>query len=277
MKKLKHIKLFEEFDDFEYVDDDENIPGNTIDLEQINQRDEHFDRIRKSKESKHEIAKHNLEKYGTVTLYGHPYIFTSCDVKPGKRKEKMWYNIDISVVGLSEYESGYSGTASVGILVKVDPNGNILNIDTELNENDLNTLKDFISNEAPEITLNENSFLDLFESKNAKLKEIMMYKAYLKQGNGCDYTIACGETVVNLKATNMDDAKKEMEQLLDEEYHGDMSLESCEIFEVNEAVSMDLKAFYSDRTAKIKDKREADTKAERLRQYEIFKKEFENK
>ena len=43
----------------------------------------------------------------------------------------------------------------------------------------------------------------------------MKYKAYLKQdGEGCDYTIGCGQTIVELQANNKEEAKEKLTQLI---------------------------------------------------------------
>lgn len=39
----------------------------------------------------------------------------------------------------------------------------------------------------------------------------MIYKAYLKQqGEGCDYTIGCAQTVIEIEAQNIDEAKQKL-------------------------------------------------------------------
>jgi hypothetical protein len=41
----------------------------------------------------------------------------------------------------------------------------------------------------------------------------MEYKAYLKQnGEGCDYTIGCGQTVISIDAQNVLEAKQKLYQ-----------------------------------------------------------------
>lgn len=40
------------------------------------------------------------------------------------------------------------------------------------------------------------------------------YKAHLNQGAGCDYTIACGEKLINISAESMDEAWKKLLEII---------------------------------------------------------------
>lgn len=76
----------------------------------------------------------------------------------------------------------------------------------------------------------------------------MKYKAYLKQkGEGCDYTIGCARTVIDLKANSMEEATTKLEEILTESYidyyHKTSMIESAEIFEVNSVINFDIEAF----------------------------------
>ena len=64
----------------------------------------------------------------------------------------------------------------------------------------------------------------------------MKYRAYLKQeAEGCDYTIGCSQTIEELQADNIDDAKQKLTELIIEEYsHSEALLGSCELYEINE-------------------------------------------
>ncbi len=86
-----------------------------------------------------------------------------------------------------------------------------------------------------------------------------MYIAYLvEEGEGCDYTIACGETVLKLKATTRDEAIKELRQEIIGEWNGDeyeggygpdQRLEHVEFFEVVDKELMPISVWYSDADA----------------------------
>jgi len=72
----------------------------------------------------------------------------------------------------------------------------------------------------------------------------MIYKAYLKQyGEGCDYTIGCAQTVINIEAQSLDDAKEKLYQEI-KGYVGELELELCELYEINNVVVCDLKEWY---------------------------------
>jgi len=65
----------------------------------------------------------------------------------------------------------------------------------------------------------------------------MIYKAYLKQsGEGCDYTIGCAQTIIDIEAQSIDEAKQKLYQEIEESYTGEQELELCELYEINEVV-----------------------------------------
>jgi len=65
----------------------------------------------------------------------------------------------------------------------------------------------------------------------------MFYKAYLKQrGDGCDYTIGCAQTVVDIDAKNIDEASLKLLQIIKESYSGDRELEYYELYEINKVI-----------------------------------------
>jgi hypothetical protein len=73
----------------------------------------------------------------------------------------------------------------------------------------------------------------------------MKYKAYLKQAvEGCDYTIGCAQTVINIEASNIVEAKELLFKEIKENYTNDSRLESCEIYEINEIEECDLESWY---------------------------------
>lgn len=54
-----------------------------------------------------------------------------------------------------------------------------------------------------------------------------MFIAYVKQHGGCDYTIACGETIWRLKASNREAAIEELKDRI----IGKMEMPDCRYFE----------------------------------------------
>lgn len=73
----------------------------------------------------------------------------------------------------------------------------------------------------------------------------MVYKAYLKQrGEGCDYTIGCAQTIIEIEAQSIDEAKQKLYQKIKENYSGEQKLELCELYEINTVVVCDLKEWY---------------------------------
>ncbi len=73
------------------------------------------------------------------------------------------------------------------------------------------------------------------------------YKAYLIQGSeGCDYTIGCARTVVSFEANGMEDAQYKLKEIIMDEYTGERGLESANLYEVTEDVSVNLEAIYAE-------------------------------
>ncbi len=71
------------------------------------------------------------------------------------------------------------------------------------------------------------------------------YKVHLIQdGEGCDYTIGCGQIVISLNARNITEAKQTLIEMIKELYTGEQSLKKCIIFEIGDEYEMDLKYFY---------------------------------
>lgn len=103
----------------------------------------------------------------------------------------------------------------------------------------------------------------------------MIYKAYIKQNEeGCDYTIACGETVITIDAKDIDDAKEQLYDIIEENYTGERELESCEIYEINNVINYNLKDCYSRISNKEKDdKQKRIDELERI-EFERLKQKF---
>ena len=53
-----------------------------------------------------------------------------------------------------------------------------------------------------------------------------------QKGEGCDYTIGCGIDVIEIDASNMDEAISKLQSIIDEEYTDDISLKEAIIYEV---------------------------------------------
>lgn len=73
-----------------------------------------------------------------------------------------------------------------------------------------------------------------------------MYKAYIVQPHGCDYTIACGYKLIDLEATEHDAAVAELRRLITTEYQGDIQLSNATLLHVTETQSMPVSLWYQD-------------------------------
>lgn len=73
-----------------------------------------------------------------------------------------------------------------------------------------------------------------------KIKLMKIYKAYLFQEGGCDYTIGCGHQIVDIEAISMTEAKEKILEIID--YYSINNLDSVEIYEISEVFEVDLDA-----------------------------------
>ena len=66
----------------------------------------------------------------------------------------------------------------------------------------------------------------------------MRYKLYLRQaGNGCDYMIGCGSTMIDLNATTKEKAIKEAKRQIKESTHSECEIEEALLIESFEDLS----------------------------------------
>lgn len=91
-----------------------------------------------------------------------------------------------------------------------------------------------------------------------------MFIAYAKQeGEGCDYTIGCGQILWKLKAQSYEEAIEELKSTVigkwlpefceyEEGYWEDFKLESVTLYEVNKKEEVPINKWYSDALMKIK-------------------------
>lgn len=116
----------------------------------------------------------------------------------------------------------------------------------------------------------------MFETENIN-RTRTMFLAHIKQvGEGCDYTIACGEKVVRLKAISMADAREEVRRMLAEDYtfKGDRRLQSATVYEVHDTFKVPVDAWYDELRAESTQDEAQRQQAARRRQYETLKHEF---
>ena len=103
----------------------------------------------------------------------------------------------------------------------------------------------------------------------------MKFKAYLIQdGEGCDYTIACGKKVIDIDATDLDSAYDKLFEIIEEEYTGDNQLKSVELYEINEIYKIDINNYNSFIRKKILDKKEKEKNDFELLELERLMKKY---
>lgn len=99
-----------------------------------------------------------------------------------------------------------------------------------------------------------------------------MFIALIDGGDGCDYNIDCNKTWKFLKATNIEEARKEVEYFF--EYYGREMIKKMTILDVSSSESFDVSG-YLKKLRMDDSEREAIRKQEEERlQYEKLKKKF---
>lgn len=94
----------------------------------------------------------------------------------------------------------------------------------------------------------------------------MIYYAYLKQqGEGCDYTIGCAQTLKKIKADSDDEARQKLKKLIQENYTGEQELESVLLF--NSVIDFDLNSAYDEYNTNQEDEK---NKLQHLKDREEF-------
>lgn len=132
-----------------------------------------------------------------------------------------------------------------------------------------------IENNSPEnIRLYKNSpfFKEKEKPTLISKNEDMKYRAYLIQDTeGCDYTIGCAQTVIEIEASSLEEAEKSLKKEINETYSGESEwrLKSAELYEIKNIISIDLDSLYreeeeAEEKEKEKEKEEAE-KQELLR------------
>jgi predicted RNase H-like HicB family nuclease len=95
-----------------------------------------------------------------------------------------------------------------------------------------------------------------------------MYKAYIKQcGEGCDYTIACGETVIDVAGNTPEEAITNLIPMIEEEYTEERRLKSIQLFEISQVISVNVNEIYRNISLKEKEK---EAEAKKAKDYQNF-------
>lgn len=102
----------------------------------------------------------------------------------------------------------------------------------------------------------------------------MKYYAYLKQeGEGCDYTIGCGNTLITLNAENDKNAKEKLKEIIIEQYsERESMLEKAILFK--ETIDFDLKSVYDDVKSKKEDEKKSRQHIKDMEEFERLKRKL---
>lgn len=112
--------------------------------------------------------------------------------------------------------------------------------------------------------------LKLFESNTPSSKFI----AVLHQDGGCDYTIECGTTVIELSSVELWSAEDELSKLIEEEFTGDRKIHEATIYEISDEYEVDLAEVYRNIANRKKSKKDAEQEAKDREEFERLRKKF---
>lgn len=91
----------------------------------------------------------------------------------------------------------------------------------------------------------------------------MKYILYLYGGIGCDYTIACGETIENIEVNNREELDKAIKDKIEE--YGRDRIESAAFYKISESGVVDIKELFAqddaDEKTRAQDKKENEERA----------------
>lgn len=105
----------------------------------------------------------------------------------------------------------------------------------------------------------------------------MTYYAYVTQdGEGCDYTIGCGKTLITIEADSFESATIKLTEIISERFTGETSLSDCLLIESKESRTVNVDMIYDDiKKEKERIKKEKQNKKD-YEKYMELKKKFEN-
>jgi len=114
--------------------------------------------------------------------------------------------------------------------------------------------------------------------KKSKNNNMKIYKAYLRQsGEGCDYTIGCGRTVIHLNADSMEDAKQKLAETIKENYdYSEGRLQSAELYEIGQVFQMDVQSLYQETADARAAEKQAEKDKKEKEEFERLKVKFGN-
>lgn len=105
-----------------------------------------------------------------------------------------------------------------------------------------------------------------------------LYKAFLTQvGEGCDYTIGCAQTIVDVKASSMKEAKQVLSKMIIEDYGDefDTGIDTAELYEIKEIFNLDVNEIYS-KKEEIEQKHQQEIKEkEEYNEYKRLKEKYD--
>lgn len=98
---------------------------------------------------------------------------------------------------------------------------------------------------------------------------------HLYEGNGCDYTISCGETIREFEANSEKEIKEKVKEQI--EYFGRERIQKATLYEItSNKEKLDIDDLFADDDAEEKAREEAIKVAKEIAQLEELKKKYPN-
>ena len=106
----------------------------------------------------------------------------------------------------------------------------------------------------------------------------MRYIAHIMQAaEGCDYTIACGEKVINIEAGSMEETIENAKSIIRENYSSDEHrLGFVQIYEITKSSILDLRTLYTEIDDGEEELKKQDQEAYEREQLRMLKEKYGN-
>lgn len=101
------------------------------------------------------------------------------------------------------------------------------------------------------------------------------YIAHLSQGQGCDYTIGCGQVVIDIEANSFEEAQQKLEQEICENYsHMETMLAYAKLYEVSNMLKINVPEIYDRLEADREKERKEEKEKKEREEFERLKAKF---
>ena len=103
-----------------------------------------------------------------------------------------------------------------------------------------------------------------------KKDEVVFFLWVKQEGEGCDYSIGCGQRMFQLRATTVEAAYEEARMMVAEHTHSEQTFKEAKIVRL----MADVTEVCEEAVERLRDRKRGEDRDEKLRQFEKLKKEL---